>query len=73
MFLKEKIILFENECGECGRRFFEIKRRPLNYCPHCRAELTFFNSQFIREEVVEVGIDFRTGEAKILEKRNVEK
>lgn len=76
MYLKEKIILSEIKCGECGKRFFELRRRPLDHCPHCKKELSFFNSETIKEKAVEVGIDVHTGAAQILKtmkKRNDDK
>lgn len=63
---RKRIVVTESECSDCGNIFHDIKRFPLERCPHCDSEVTFFNSETISEKSVVVEIDFKTGEATLI-------
>lgn len=69
MKIREKIHLNQVRCEECGNQFFELSRRPLNFCPHCKEEMSFFNSEQVNESFIELQIDTFTGESVITKKR----
>lgn len=62
-----KIEVVETACRVCEATFFEFSEWPLEEgCPHCTAELTNSTTEIVDTKEVELQVDYKTGEVKVI-------